>query len=238
MDQMTQAINDSFGDAPSTEERVVAAENGHVNGIGKIPPPPAPEDDYVSTSSVDRPPRDNDDEPREYKVDKNGQTSFVDTSEETGDKPEDLEGGHERKWGVELILKLKDTSTGKSIPLPLLVGEYYGRRVHELCLLALRGGRNLRLIEGVLDNPDNDVEEKKYPFTLDGNQFEAIRAAITTKQMLAMINADPSTHQLYRQYKDGKVETLTIGDPISLEYVSVDFYFTRPVVQEKEKDAA
>lgn len=103
---------------------------------------------FVSSSSVDNPP----------KLEKEDKKSYV----KVDDKPkgyELFEG--ERKFEVEFAITLKPIG-GKAIKIPLLAEELRGTIVHDAMHIALRDRRNLQVIDAVLDNPQDRSKLVRY----------------------------------------------------------------------------
>lgn len=101
---------------------------------------------YVSTSSIDKPPRE-EKEPDQKEM-------FEKVPDEEGAKKE-MDGNPDYlRFGVELTLKLK---RGRVYTIPLLAGEYTNSDIVGLLELALKGRKNRAVIDSILDVPEKVV---------------------------------------------------------------------------------
>lgn len=100
-------------------------------------------EEYVSSSTIDSPPRDTDDE---------GQVEMIPKKSDEEKAMDELttEVGIERNFEVDLTLKLK---SGKTYTIPILQGSYPNIRIEELLKLALESRRTKNVIQAVLDLP-------------------------------------------------------------------------------------
>lgn len=95
-------------------------------------------DDYVSESTIDDPPREE-------------QTEMF-------PKPDEEDRSHsERQFEIDLVLTLKPWGGAKPIRVPLIAGTYAGTRVHEVLSLALGSRRNRKILDAILDNPSEEA---------------------------------------------------------------------------------
>lgn len=105
---------------------------------------PAANAEYVSDSTIDNPPAEQD-------------TIFEQSENEKREKAEYLEG--ERKFAVSLSLTLKALD-GEAVKVVLLSGEYRGTTIMDRLLMALQDRRNVGIIQAVLDNPSERKNEQ------------------------------------------------------------------------------
>lgn len=105
-------------------------------------------DEYVSNSTIDRPPRADADE------DQPKQGAFFD-GKSLEEKFNEENQPMDRMFAVELSLSLKPKE-GKAVKIPVLVEELRGSIVNEALKLALDSRRFKKVLAAVLDVPDND----------------------------------------------------------------------------------
>ncbi len=100
-------------------------------------------EEYVSSSSIDNPPKESDDE---------GQVELIPKQSDEERTTEELtkEVGYERNFEVDLTLKLK---SGKTYTIPILQGSYPNVRIEDLLKMALESRRTKNVIQAVLDLP-------------------------------------------------------------------------------------
>lgn len=187
------------------------------------------EKDYISTSSIDRAPK----EPK-YNEDEDGQMSFVEKG--PADEEEKPDESDHRAFKTELVLKLRPTDTNAGNTITLLKSELHGHNVVEQIYLALAQERNREIIASILDNPTPDAQpaEKKYPVTIDGQVYQSTRPSMTGKQLLALLGKNYDQCDLIQMRSDGSQIKITLNKVVSLEMYGVTGYRTEDVLQKAD----
>lgn len=105
---------------------------------------------YQSRSSIDNPPC----PPKDEKADEPKQQSLIDEPDAVERFSQVHDGEQvERSFGVDLTLKLTRATDGKTIPVPLLSGEWPANRIQELIGISVKSRLNKQIIEAILDLP-------------------------------------------------------------------------------------
>lgn len=111
---------------------------------------------YQSRSSIDNPPR----PPKDEKADEPKQQSLIDEPDAVERFSQVHDGEQvERSFGVDLCLKLTRQTDGKTIPVPLLSGEWPANRIQELITISVKSRLNKQIIEAILDLPKKESKK-------------------------------------------------------------------------------